>query len=55
MDETNVNMIREELANDIYELATKHMEEINKMLDEFEDHQIATAVQLDAYEGKRHW
>ena len=53
MDETNVNMIREELANDIYELATKHMEEINKMLDEFEDHQIATAVQLDAYEAER--
>mgnify|MGYP000656835513 CR=1 FL=1 len=53
VDETSINTAWEELANDIYELATKHMEEINKMLDEFEDHQIATAVQLDAYEAER--
>ena len=37
MDETSINTAWEELANDIYELATKHMEEINKMLDEFKD------------------
>ena len=29
------------------------MEEINKMLDEFEDQQIAMAVQLDVYEEER--
>ena len=28
------------------------MEEINRMLDEFEDQQITTAVQLDAYEAE---
>ena len=44
MDETNVNMIREELANDIYELVEQHMEEVNKLLDEFEDQQITTVV-----------
>ena len=42
-----------ELADDIYELTTQHMEEINRMLDEFEGQQIATVVQLDAYEAKR--
>ena len=55
VDETSINMVREELANDIYDLTAHHTEEINKMLDEFEDQQIATAMQLDAYEGKRHW
>ena len=29
MDEVNMNMVREELANDIYELNVNHMEEIN--------------------------
>ena len=55
IDETSINTVREELANDIYDLTAHHTEEINKMLDEFEDQQIATAMQLDAYEGKRHW
>ena len=50
MDETSMTTVRQELANDIYELTTQHTEEINKMLDEFEDQQIATAVQLNAYE-----
>ena len=53
MDETSMTTVREELANDIYELTAQHREEINKMLDEFEDQQIATAVQLDAYEKER--
>ena len=42
--------VREELANDIYDLTTQHTEEINRMLDKFEDQQIATTVELDAYE-----
>ena len=47
--------VREELANDIYDLTTQHTEEINRMLDKFEDQQIATTVELDAYEEERHW
>ena len=53
VDETSINMVREELANDIYELIAQHKEEINKMLDKFEDKQITTTVQLDAYEVQR--
>ena len=50
MDESSINMVWEELANDIYELTANHMEEINQMVDEFEDQQIMTTMQLDAYE-----
>ena len=44
VDETSINMVREELANDIYELIAQHKEEINKTLDKFEDKQITTTV-----------
>ena len=44
MDEACINTVRDELTNDIYELIVHHIEEINKMLDEFEDPQIAMAA-----------
>ena len=44
IDETSINTVREELANDIYELIAQHKEEINKTLDKFEDKQITTTV-----------
>ena len=53
MDEASINTVREEFANDLYKLIVQHMEEINRILDEFEDQQIATRVQLDAYEAER--
>ena len=53
MDEASIIKVREELANDICEIITQHTEEIYKMLDEFEDQQIAMAVQLDVYEEER--
>ena len=52
MDEVNMNMVREELANDIYELNVNHMEEINRMLDEFEDQKIMTTIYLNAHEAE---
>ena len=51
MDDASINTIREELANNIYELIAQHIEEINMMLDKFEDQQVAIVVQLDAYEA----
>ena len=54
MDESSINMVREELMNDISQLTAQHMEEINRMLDKFKDQQIMTAMQLDAYEVERH-
>ena len=50
MDEASIIKVREELANDICEIITQHTEEIYKMLEEFDDQQIATLVELDAYE-----
>ena len=47
-----MNMVREELANDIYELNVNHMEEINRMLDEFEDQKIMTTIYLNAHEAE---
>ena len=42
--------VQEELANDIHELSTHHKEEITKLLDEYDDQEIETTVELDAYE-----
>ena len=50
MDEASITVTWEELETDIYELTTRHKEEIHKMLEEFDDQQIATLVELDAYE-----
>ena len=44
LKQASITTIRDELANDIYELIVHHIEEINKMLDEFEDPQIAMAA-----------
>ena len=54
MNEASITTIRDELANDIYELITHHKEEINKLLEEFDDKQITIAIELDAYEKERH-
>ena len=54
MDEVSITMVRDEFANDIYELTTHHKEEINKLLEEFDDKQITIAIELDAYEKERH-
>ena len=49
-DEESITTVQDELANDIYELTTRHKEEINKLLEEFDDQQIANTLELDAYE-----
>ena len=46
--------VQEELANDIHELSTRHKEEITKLLDEYDDQEIETTVELDAYEKECH-
>ena len=55
MDEVSITMVRDEFANDIYELTTHHKEEINKLLEEFDDQQRAVALELDACERECHW
>ena len=52
MDEATIATIQEELAHDIYELSTRHKEEITKLMEEYEDQQMATVVELDTYEDE---
>ena len=54
LDEVAINTVQQELANNIYELAISHQEEIPKLLEEFDDQQITTAVELDAAYEKEH-
>ena len=53
MDEANIIMVRDELANGIYVLTTHQKDEINKLLEEFNDPQIVVAIELDAYKKER--
>ena len=54
LDETSITMVQEELANDIYKLIVHHKTEINQLLEEFDDQQIETMVELNSYEkGQR--
>ena len=54
MDEATITTMQQELANDIYELAARHREGITQLLEEFNGQQIATTVELDAYEKEHH-
>ena len=55
MDDASITTIQDKLANDIYELTMRHKEEINKLLEEYDNQQIAVALELDAYEREPHW
>ena len=50
MDEDAINTLPQELANDIYELATSHREGITQFLEELHGQQIETTVKVDGYE-----
>ena len=52
MDEVAITTVQEELAKDLYEFSTSHMEEITKLMEEYEDQQMATVVELDTYEDE---
>ena len=53
MDKAAITTVQEELARDLYEIATSHMEEITRLMEDYDDDQIATTIQLDAYERDR--
>ena len=55
MDEASITTVQDKLENDIYELTTRHKEEINKLLEEYDDQQIAVALELGAYKKDRRW
>ena len=53
MSEEAISTIQEDIAKDLYEMAACHREELSRMMQEFDKHNIDTVVQFDAYEAER--
>ena len=53
MSQNNLDTVHEEIAKDIYEIAAFYKEEINRIMQEFDKHDIDTSVQLDHVEAER--
>ena len=52
MTEEAISMVQEDIAKDLYDMATCHREEVSRLMQEFDKHEIDASVQLDAYEAK---
>ena len=50
MTEEDISTVQEDLAQDLYEQASSHREEITRLMEEFDAHDIDTSVKLDKYE-----
>ena len=53
MIEEAISTIQEDIAKDLTEIAACHQEEITRIMQEFDKHDIETAVQFEAYEAER--
>ena len=53
MTKEAISTIQEDIAKDLSEIAACHQEEVNRLMQEFDKHDIDTAVQFEAYEAER--
>ena len=53
MTEEAMSTIQEDIAKDFSEIAACHQEEVNRLMQEFDKHDIETAVPFEAYEAER--
>ena len=53
MTEEAISTIQEDIARDFSEIAACHQEEVNRLMQEFDKHDIETTVQFEAYEAER--
>ena len=53
MTEEAISTVQEDIAKDLYDMAACHRKEIGRLMQEFDKHDIDTAVQLDAFEAER--
>ena len=53
MTEEAISAVEEDIARDLYDLAVGHREEIIRLMQEFDKHDVNTAVQLDAFEAEK--
>ena len=51
--EEAIAKLHEDLTRDLYELFASHREEITRLMEEFDAHDIDTFVKLDGYERSR--
>ena len=48
-----ISIVQEDIARDLYDRVASHQEEITRLIQEFDKHEIDTSVHLDAYEQTR--
>ena len=53
MTEEAISTIQEDIAKDLSDIAAYHEEEVNRLMQEFDKHDIDTTVQFEAYEAER--
>ena len=53
MSEEAITVVQDDLSHDLNELAASHREEITRLMQEFEAHDIDTSLKLDSYERDR--
>ena len=53
MDENNIQLVREDLAEDFLALAKMHTTEIGNLLEEFNNDQLLLMIETEGYERER--
>ena len=53
MIEEVISTLQKDIARDLYDMAASRREEITRLMQEFDKHDIVTSVQLDDYEQTR--
>ena len=53
MSEEAISTVQEDIAKDLYEMAACYREEVNRIMREFDKHDVNRAVQLDNIEAER--
>ena len=53
MTKEAISTIQEDIAKDLSDIATCHQEEVNRLMQEFDKHDIDTVVHFEAYEAER--
>ena len=53
MTKEAISIVQEDIAKDLSEIAACHQEEVNRLMQEFNKHDIDTTVQFEAYEAER--
>ena len=53
MDENNIQLFREDLAEEFHALVKSHTTAIEQLLDDFNDDQMLFQIEVEAYEDER--